>query len=255
MKKSLLVIVLIFAFVIFAGLSLPSCSKKETAPEPTETTSLVTLPSEPLATVDATSIDSAITAIYDGAETKAKAWKPDAKLYLVSVKLPSDLSLNTSTQTYTYGSSGVPDDWWTYSYAESTGKYVRALIPKEDYLGDVTKLIDKNYWRTNYVEAFQIAEINGGSAFRQANDNVTIILTLSQGEPKGWLWWLVEYKAINGNNLKIRINPSNKTVVDETGTVITSEITSPTTTATTTAGTTMPTPTFSVTTTTPSPGF
>lgn len=245
-KKILISLVLIFAFVIFAGLSLPSCSKNKTTSETTETTTAV-LPSEPLVTADATSMDATITTNYEAADAMAKKWQSNAQLYLVSVKLPQDLSLNNSTQTYTYGSTSLLNDWWTYSLSESTGKYVRAIIPKEDYLGDVTKSIDKQYWRTNYVEAFQIAEANGGSTFRSSNPNASIILTLSHSEPKSWLWWLVEYKTGTGNDLKIRINPNDKNVVDETGAIITSGNTynNPTSTTTPTAypATTTTTPT------------
>lgn len=218
-KKFLVFFVLVFSFVIFAGLSFPSCSKNDTAtPETTETGAV--LPSEPLAAADVTSLDSTITGVYEGAEAKAKEWKSDANLYLVSVKVPSDLSLNSSTLTYAYGSTNVPNDWWTYSWSEATNKYVRALVPKEDYLGEIASPINRQYWRTNYVEAFQIAQANGGATFRKANKNATVVLSLSQSEPKGWLWWTVEYKTGSGDSLKVRINPNDKTVVDDNGNVI-----------------------------------
>lgn len=237
MKKSLFIIVLCFCFIIFAGLSFPSCSKNKTTSDSTSTPTAI-LPSEPLSTVDALSLDATITANYQAAETMAKKWKADATLYMDSVKLPQDLSLNGATQTFTYGSPSDTANWWTYSYSEATGKYVRALIPKEDYLGDVTTAIDKRYWRTNYVEAFQIAEANGGTAFREANPNTNIILTLSQSQPKGWLWWVVDYKTTDGNNLKVRINPNDKTVVDESGNIVANGNTYNSSTATSTSTTT-----------------
>lgn len=227
MNKKILISLACLSIVFLTGLSFPSCNNKNTQTSTTETatstpTSTITLNSSPLDTVDATTFDASITATYDKAEADAKSWKSNAELVMVSVKLPSDLSLNQATQTYTYGSSDETKYWWTYSYSEQTTKYVRALVYREDYLGSSLKAIPKNYWRTNYVEAFQIAQNSGGGAdFIANNQNVSVTETLAVSDPKGYLWWLVEYTTPLGNNLSVRINPNDRTIVDETGTIIT----------------------------------
>lgn len=223
MNKKLLVVLAVITIFVFNGLTLPFCNNEEdTATDNTASPSpTVTLNDAPLATVDASAYDSQLTANYEGANLAAKEWNENAELVMVSVKLPQDLSIDNSTETYTYGSSNAPYYWWTYSLSESTSKTVRALVNKEDYLGTDVKAIPLDYWRTNYIEAFQIADNYGGKDFRQNNQNVTVSLTLSVSEPKGWLWWLVEYKTPLGESFNVRINPNDQTIVDESGSVVT----------------------------------
>lgn len=232
MNKKISIVLVVLAIFLFNGLTLPFCSKdEETTTEPSPSpTSIITLNDAPLATVDPTAYDAQLTANYEQSQASATAWNKDAQLVMVSVKLPSDLSLNNATETFTYGSPSDVYYWWTYSLSESSGKTVRALVNKEDYLGTNVKPISINYWRTNYIEAFQIADNNGGKEFRQNNQNVTVSETLSVSEPKGWLWWLVEYKTPLGESFSVRINPNDQTIVGESGEVITSgTVYSPTT--------------------------
>ena len=225
MDKKIIVFLFGIALVTLTGLTMPSCgSKTNTTAETTttpEATPSVILNEAPLATVDATTYDATLTADYEKAEVDAKKWQSNAELVMVSVKLPSDLSLNNATQTYTYGSSNDTQYWWTYSLSEQTQKFVRALVNKEDYLGTSLTPIPKKFWRTNFIEAFQIADNYQGAEFRLNNQNVEITETLSVGKPNNYLWWLVEYKTPLGNNLTVRINPNDRTIVDESGNIIT----------------------------------
>lgn len=221
MNKKVSIILVVLAIFLFNGLSLPFCSKNESTTPTASPTPTVTLNEYPLDTVDAKSYEATLTANYEKAQSAATSWNKDAHLVMVSVKLPADLSLNNSTETYTFGSSNELNYWFTYSLSESTGKTVRALVNKEDYLGATAKAIDKKYWRTNYMEAFQIAQNYGGTDFIKNNQDVSVNITLGNLEPKGWLWWLVEYKTPLGNSYSVRINPNDQTIVDESGTVIT----------------------------------
>lgn len=228
-------IIYLFVFLILlTGLSLPSCGKKEDTlvvdeiiPTPTQT-----LLAEPLTTIDPLNYDARLTANYESAYQEAKKWKEDASLVMVSVKLPLDLTLDNATQTYTFGSANENNYWWTYSYSEVTQKYVRALVNKEDYLGKDVSVIPLKFWRTNYLEAFQIADNYQGRDFRLNNTNTEVTLTLKISEPNGWLWWLVEYKSSLGQSLSFRVNPSDRTLVDETGNIITTQTYQPTQTVT-----------------------
>lgn len=221
MNRKIAIICAIFVITVFTGLNIPFCSKDTDATtQTTETTDSVVLNDAELVTIDAASIDPTITANFESADKEAKAWKGDAKLIMVSAKLPTDLSNSNSTLTYTYGSDSEPNWWWTYSYSETTGKAVRAMVMKDDYLGKDIKELPKQYWRTNYIEAFQIAENYSGNEFRKNNPDSQVTITLSVSEPKGWLWWLVEYNSSNGQSSSVRINPSDKTIVDEQGQTI-----------------------------------
>lgn len=223
MNKKISIALVVATIFVFNGLTLPFCNnEEETTPDTTSSPSpTVTLNDAPLATIDPTMYDSELTANYESSKAAAQEWNTDAQLVMVSVKLPQDLSINNATDTYTYGSENAPYYWWTYSLSESTGKTVRALVNKEDYLGTDVKPIPLDYWRTNYIEAFQIADNYGGSDFRQNNENVTVSLTLSVSQPKGWLWWLVEYRTPLGDSFNVRINPNDQTIVDESGEVVT----------------------------------
>lgn len=243
-------IIILFAFLlILTGFTFPSCGKDEaTTPLAEETTPTPesTLLNEPLLTIDPLTYDAKFTANYESAYNEAKKWQPDAQLVMVSVKLPMSLALDSATQTYTFGSANETNYWWTYSYSEATQKYVRALVNKDDYLGVDIKPIPLKFWRTNYLEAFQIADNYQGRDFRLNNANTEVTLTLKISDPNGWLWWIIEYKSALGQNLSFRVNPNDRSLADESGNIITTaqvytpeETVSPTTTAPTTQETTI----------------
>lgn len=211
-KTGLLLLLLLFTLT---GLSCNLFKKKTTETTTTATTTPALLAAE------TSSIDSIFKANLEQAKTKAKDWKTDALLSAVNIKLPKSLETNKAIETFIFGSASDTANWWTFAISENSGKFVRAIVPKEDYLSEVTKPIDTNYWKINYLEALQIAEANGGKTFREANQDVQITLTFGQTQPKGWLWWLAEYKTETGESLKVRINASDKSVVDESGNAVT----------------------------------
>lgn len=215
-KKYLLAIFLISALAL-TGLSCPKNKQSTTS---TETTPAVQ---------DLTNIDSTTVVGISGDLTKAKEmavqWQADAKLYHLAMKLPADLSINNSTETFTFGSDKDTNNWWTISISQKSNKYIRAIIPKEDYLSSGLTPAKLDYLNVNYVKAFQLAETNGGKAFRQKNATATVTLNLANGQPKGWLWWVAEYKSADGETLSVRIDPNLGQVVDEQGSPVTTEST------------------------------
>jgi hypothetical protein len=132
------------------------------------------------------------------------------------VKLPSDFALNRATETYTYGSASDAYNWWTIVFSAKTSKSVRALIPKEDYLGTTVPTIDTKFWKSNFVDALQLAEVNGGSDYRDNHDSVDVSINLAVGQPKHFLWWNIEYSSSSGDPLKILINPATKEILSTT---------------------------------------
>ena len=217
--RSYIVILFLVMLLSFTGLSCGKQQEVTTTPTPTSTITETAVPID-LSTIDPTTINTTFSTNYSLAKQKANEWKGDAYLASITVKLPIDLSLNNATETYVFGSQSDPDYWWTMSLAESTNKYIRAIIPKTDYLGNVLPQIPEKYWKTNYLQAFQAADLYQGAAFRASNANTEISVTLSVGDPKGWLWWTVEYKSSTGNSLKIRINASDLKIYDDQGNII-----------------------------------
>lgn len=173
-----------------------------------------------LSTITPGSVAPDLDAHYAAAQAAAQAWQADAVLTYVSVDVPTTLATGQSNEVYVFGSASDSANWWTYSVSQATGKFVRALIPKEDYLGADIVPINTDYWTMNYVEAFQLAEANGGAAFRLLNPNSTITLFLSQRAPRGWLWWTAEYAAPSGETFALLANPFRGEVVDEAGTEV-----------------------------------
>ena len=222
--------------VTIGVLLLGGCSsKKDTTTSSSATTPSVTEQSaSTLKSASATTFDTPIANAVSTAQTKAKLWQDDAVLHYVSVEIPSDLVLNTATDTYVYGSSKDQADWWTYSLSEKSSKAIRAIIPKEDYLGSSISPINTQYWKMNYVEAFQLADANGGSDFRSKHSDAKITLYLSHRDPNQWLWWTVEYKTPAGDLFTLLVNPNRGEVVDTTGKQVAAP---PTTSADTTTST------------------
>ncbi|EKD56598.1 MAG: hypothetical protein ACD_58C00138G0001 [uncultured bacterium] len=223
MKKLSLTVLALVLFLSLSGLSCSLFSKKTTDTTTTDATTDTTTTDTDLATtnltnVEATSIDDLVTTNYNLAKSKAQDWKSDAVLVNLTVKLPKNLATNQATETYVFGSAQDANNWFSFSISESSSKYIRAVIPKEDYLGTDVKPVNSTYWKMNYLRAFQLAEANGGKTFRAANKNSEVVTTLGHGLPKGWLWWQMEYKSVDtGNKLIIKVNPNDSTVIDENG--------------------------------------
>jgi len=217
LSKKYLFLAIIFAAMVLTGLS---CTKKSS--QPTETTTTTTV--QDLTNIDPTTVVG-ITTDLNKAKEKALEWQSDAKLYHLAIKLPSDFSIGNATETFTFGSNKDSNNWWTISLSQKSGKFIRAIIPKEDYLGSDLTAAKLDFLNTNYVKAFQLAETSGGKAFRQKNATAVVTLNLANGQPKGWLWWVVEYKSADGETLNIRIDPNLGQVVDEQGNPITTEST------------------------------
>lgn len=227
MPKSYKIITLLMLFMVLSltglscGGSTSSTSTPTTAASATATQSTVDL-----TTTNASAISTSLQTSYNLAKQKASEWKSDAQLYYLLIKLPRDLSLNNATETYVFGSPKESTYWWTFALSEASGKYLRSLVYKTDYLGNTLSPIGEKYWQTNYVQALQAADRYQGSAFRAANPNTEVTITLSQGDPKGWLWWTVEYKAPNGNSLKVRVHPVDLNIYDDSGNVVSTGVVS-----------------------------
>lgn len=235
--KSLLLVIAIILVTTLTGLS---CSKKTSQSSANPTSTSTATPTQTtesnLLNADVTSMDQAILRNYELAKGKALLWKSDATLYAVIVKLPTDLGLSKANQTYVFGSAADAINWWSISIAEQSSKFVRAAIPKEDYLGYDIKPITLKFWKMNYIKALQLAEANGGEKFRKDNTGSQITATLHQALPKGWLWWEIEYKSsVTNSKLILKISPSDENVVDEQGNPVAIGGSSATPTATTTS--------------------
>lgn len=168
-------------------------------------------------TADPATLAASLKANRDLADEKVKAWQADAELYHVSAKLPPNIALGQATEVYSYGSKNDVYNWWTLNWSGKSGKSVRALIPKEDYLGSELKPIPRQFWKLDYIEAIQLADAAGGADYRARNGDSQIAASLAVGEPKGYLWWTVEYQSSTSDAWRILINPATKELFDQQG--------------------------------------
>lgn len=218
MKNVLRFLILLGLATFLVGLNL-SCKKTTPSETPTPSVSKSQAPQEDnLTNLDPTSVQEQITANYNTAKQKASSWKPDAVLYSASAKITSSIDFEDIIEVYTFGSTAEPSYWWTISISVRSKNYVRAIIPKEDYLGANLVPTRTQYWKVNYVQAFQTAETNGGKEWRekQKDSKYQITATLAHGEPKGYLYWLVEYQLLDGSDKKtIQIDANSGEVINE----------------------------------------
>lgn len=192
----------------------------ETSPKPS-TSPVTTIVEGTYLTIEPEELAENLAATRQLAEEKVKAWQADAVLYHLSVTLPADLAAGQATEVYTFGSKGDAYNWWTITSSGKTGKSVRAIIPKEDYLGTELKPIPTQFWKINYIEALQLAQAAGGGEYLASYPDARINLGLSVSQPKDYLWWSVEYQASDQPALRILINPATKEAVNESGVPIT----------------------------------
>lgn len=222
--------------ITLIALGLTGCLK--TTP-PTETpTTEITTPDvavpivSDLTTIAPSTFDANLTTHLTLGQAAARVWKPDAVISYVSISM-ANLTPDTGNEVYVFGSASDLDNWFTYSVSQETGKSVRAIIPKADYLGNTLTPINESFWTMNYVQALQLAEQNGGATFRVNNPNPPITAYLSNRTPRGWLWWTIEYRATSGEVLTLLINPYLGGVTDEQGTVLVPDRAAPGSTTTT----------------------
>jgi hypothetical protein len=147
------------------------------------------------------------------AQNKAKEWQSNAMLTAVQIEIPGSLKKTHLSTRYIFSSTSTSYYYWTIALTSGNENYVRALVPKEDYISTDLKVILPQFWKYNYLEALQIAEQGGGANWRKTHNLGGVKMILSRGQPQGWLYWQVEYIAVGPDderrpteNLKVKFN-------------------------------------------------
>lgn len=214
---------------LLAASVLAGCGGLSNSPTLTpspNTTTPTTSASASLLTVDPQTVLPSLISELAQVEELARAWRPDAQFYATTVSWPADLSLGRARRVYIFGSASVPTDWWTMAVNEQTNERMRALIPKEDYLGVHLPPMARQYWKIDALTALQTAEKAGGTAFRAAHPSADVTGTLAHLGPRGWLWWGITYRGAGEEELSVRIHPASGEVYNEQGELITSKTSS-----------------------------
>lgn len=191
-KKPITVLIVVVAIAIAIGWSYVSNynqNKKDTAANNSDASSNLV----DLATVDAKDYDELIKTELSTANSKALADDSANRLNAIAIELPS-LQLNAGQTKYIFSSANNPNENWTITFSEETGKFLRAKVPKDDYMGSLSEM-NTSLWKFNYVTAIQIFEKNGAKEWRQSNGLSAVSIILKHGGQNNWLLWYMSYSS------------------------------------------------------------
>lgn len=146
------------------------------------------------------------------ANAKAIEAKADNLLAAIEINIGSDLQAAGVNTRYIYNAKSDPKNNWMITVSQNSGSFIRALVPKDDYIGEVPTMNTK-LWKYNYVTALQLAEKNGGLSWRESNTLTGVKLTLRHSGEKNWLLWIVEYSGSSAN-LTIKLDANSGKVVE-----------------------------------------
>lgn len=178
-----------------------SQNKKTTIPPPATVSNLTNL--------DPTDFDAAVKNEYAIATAKAAEVKPDYKIAELDVNVDKTLSVDSINTRYIFSAPSDTSNNWMITIAATTQSYIRALVPKDDYAGNVTPF-DTSHWKYNYVTALQLAEKAGGLDWRNSNTLVAVKLTLKQDDAKNnLLEWIVNYSGADNINKTIILDATS----------------------------------------------
>ncbi len=201
-------LIIIFVVVVIAiGIGWAYYAKKKTSqPAPAKKTAVSNL-----SNLDPTDFDAAVKSEYALAASKAIEVNPDYKVAVIEVNVDKDLSVGSISTRYIFTAPTDTANNWMITVAAATQSYIRALVPKIDYAGNVIPF-GTNLWKYNYVTALQLAEKAGGLDWRNQNSLINLKLTLKTASADSILTWTVEYNGQNTNKTIILDAASGKVV-------------------------------------------
>lgn len=164
-----------------------------------------------LTNLDPTDFDAAVKSEYTLANSKAVEVDPNYKISEIEITMDKTLSTDSINSRYIFSSSSDAKNNWMITIAATTQNYIRALVPKDDYAGDVSPF-DTTLWKYNYVTALQLAEKAGGLDWRNQNTLSGVKLTLKKNNTDNLLTWTVVYNSEGANKTIILDAASGKVV-------------------------------------------
>lgn len=198
--------------IVFLLITASGCSLKKSA------NSTAVTPANQLTDQDNQAVLTKSQANLAKAKLEATAWEEDATFVGYNFTVPTDSDPKSLIETFVFGSKNAENLWWTSSI-NSNGKATRALVYKDDFLGKDLQPISEQFWKTAYPNVLKTAEINGGITFKSANPGAIITITMSQIEPRNWLWYIVSYKGTSTEK-NIRISANDGKIYDAQGNLV-----------------------------------
>lgn len=192
-RQPIVIVFLVVAILAAIGWTWYANRAKSTPATTTTTTTQVSN----LTNADPTDFDSPIKTEYATANAKALEANAADKLAAIEIDIGPDLQTASVMSRYIFVASNNTKNNWLITFSESSGNFIRALVPKEDYLGD-PPVMNTALWKYNYVTALQLAEAAGGQTWRASNTLTGLKLTLKHSGANNWLMWIVEYQSDGG---------------------------------------------------------
>lgn len=193
----LLVIIVVWSFLANRN------SAENTATDQSTTTGDTTISTaSDLTTADPSDFDDIAKAELLAATKYAVEFNPDFKISVVEVQIGASLQKESIVTRYAFSTPKDVRNNWIYTTDQSNGSFLRALIPKADYLGEIVP-INMTLWKYNYISALQTADKNGGSDWRGKNTLHGITATLKESADLKKLYWTLEYKATDNSYVAV----------------------------------------------------
>ncbi len=181
-------------------------------------TTISTVPTNSILLADAVSVATSSKKRFTDAQSRLSAWplwKSDAQFSGLFMTFDQNLILDSVNEIYVFDSASDASNHYTISVSQASGNSLRALVPKADYQGALLP-INSEFWQSNYVDAIQFADKNGGSDFMKSNTVTAIDTNLLRTTPNNYLYWVVTYKTSeNTNSLTVKMDAKTKTLVTE----------------------------------------
>ncbi len=144
------------------------------------------------------------------ATEKAKKWQSDAKLILVSTNYFSSLDDSGVIDKFIFTSDINTELYFSIDIARSDNKFTRTLIYRDDYrLKSGVQPIPIKYWKVNYAQAIEKADMMGGYQFRQEHPNFQVTQMLSLADNKNLAWYIVYSATGSDQSFRITIDASS----------------------------------------------
>lgn len=213
-RQPAIYIIIAVSLAVALGWNYYSKNKKTKTTTNTTTTQLSTETKiSNLTNIDPADFDAITKETYAIATSKSLEANTGNLIAAIEVRVDGNLSPDTIVTRYVFTSPKDIDNNWVITFSGKSNKYIRMLTPVEDFMGKITPMNTKA-WKYNFVTALQLAEKNGGLAWREKQKLQGVKLTLKHTGAKKWLLWIVEYDG-GTDKFKVQLDAnSGRVVVD-----------------------------------------
>jgi len=204
--------IIVVSLVLAIGWSIYSnnAKKKSTQTASQQTTGSTTTTISNLTNFDPSDFKDTTQKEYALAQSKAVTANAQNQLGQIEAEIGSSLLPADVNTRYLFTSPADSVNNWMITISETSQSFIRALIPKEDYAGNITAINTAN-WKYNFVTALQLAERNGGQSWRDSNTLTGVKMTL-KNNGAGTLIWLIDYSS-GSSDFTITLNAIDGTII------------------------------------------